>query len=118
MNDSPSLWPSLLTGFGALGGLSALLGLWLNRRRAPAEVRLITVQAAVAEATREKTSREAESLAVGSLEKALTVAERTIDRMRSERDKAEAQVRILELELEQARAARKLAERPGNGKGN
>jgi hypothetical protein len=111
MGDTPSLW-ALLAALVGSHGLAALVAIWANRRKVPAETRLITVQTEVAEATREKTNREAESLAVGSLEKALTVAERRIERLEGERDKAQAQVRILELELEQARAERKLAERP------
>lgn len=99
MRDSFSLWPHLTGLLGSLAGLAALLGYLLNRRRVPAEVRLITAQGDVAEATRGKTEAERDSIAFNVVSKALQDAERTIDRLRVERDKAEAEVKLLELQL-------------------
>lgn len=104
MQDSQnSIWP-LLTGLlGSLAGLAAFLGYLLNRRSVPASVRLITLQGDVAEATRGKTEAESNSLAFGVVSKALTDAERTIDRLKAERDALERQIEII-------KAERKLAE--------
>lgn len=105
MQDS-SLWP-LLTGLlGSLAGFAALLGVWLNRRRVPAEVRLITIQGDVAEATRGKTEAERDSIAFNVVSKALSDAERTIDRLRAERDALEKQIELIN-------AKRKLEELEG-----
>jgi glutamate-1-semialdehyde aminotransferase len=48
---APSLWAYLIPALpGLLVGLAALLGWWWSRRKAPAEVRLITTQTEAAEA--------------------------------------------------------------------
>lgn len=113
MTADSSPWP-LLTGLlGSLAGIAALGGWLLNRRRMPAEVRLITVQTEVAEATRSKTEAERDSIAFNVISKALADAERTLERLWRERDEAqaegrrkderiaqlEAQVKALQLEL-------------------
>lgn len=121
MQDSPSLWP-LLTGLlGSLASVAALWGVWLAWRRAPVDHRLITVQTEVAEATRGKTEAESSSLAFGVVSKALADAERTIDRLREQRDAAEAREKMLELELRREvalRHANELQPPPGEGKGS
>lgn len=100
MDASPSLWSSLGSLAGLLGGISVLWGALLNWRRQPAEHRLITVQADATEATRDKTRAEAESLAVASIERALIVAERRLDRVQAEKDRAEEREKMLEVQLE------------------
>lgn len=107
MQDS-SIWPYLTGLLGSLAGFAALLGLLMNRKRIPADVRLITVQTEVAEATRGKTEAERDSIAFNVVSKALSDAERTIDRLRQERDTARDEVKILELQLTREARWRKL----------
>lgn len=100
MSESPSLWPYLipaLPGFVLAAGTA--LGVWWNRRGVAATADLTIVQIDVARATVGKTEAEAikvkaeaESMAVASLAKALEVADRTVDRLRAERDAADFRV--------------------------
>jgi septal ring factor EnvC (AmiA/AmiB activator) len=98
MQDSPSIWP-LLTGLlGSLAGLAAFLGYLLNRRSVPASVRLITLQGDVAKATAKKTEAERDSIAFNVVSKALQDADRTIEKLKGQRDAAD--VRVGELLIE------------------
>jgi len=98
MQSSASLWPFLTGLLGSLAGLAAFLGYLLNRRSVPASVRLITLQADVAEATAKKTEAESSSIAFNVVSKALQDADRTIDRLKGQRDAAD--VRVGELLIE------------------
>ena len=102
MSDTPSLWPQILTGLGALTGVSALIGVWLNRKRVPAEVRLITAQAEVAQATRE-------SLAADVATKTLQSAEARIRELVEERKELREEVREWKRHAGEAEVAREKA---------
>jgi hypothetical protein len=113
MTGEHSLWPSLGSLAGVLGGLSILWGALLNWRRQPVEHRLITVQAEVAQATRDKTEAESQSIAFNVVSKALQDADRTIEKLKADRD-------LLELQLKRETRWRKLNgwPEPPDGKGD
>ncbi len=119
MTESPSLTPLLIAATPpTLIAAAALLGWWNSKKQQPASNRLITLQGDVAEAERGKLEAEKESLAVASLSKSLADADRTLDRLRHERDEAlshagaaelakevaESQVHLYELQIEKVRA--------------
>jgi hypothetical protein len=118
MNEH-SLTPLLIAATPpTLIAVAALLGWWNSKRQQPASVRLITLQGDVAEAEKGKVEAERESLAVASLSKSLADADRTLDRLRVERDdalrhagaaevakeEAKRQVELYELQMNKVRA--------------
>jgi hypothetical protein len=104
---------TLLTVLAAIPGVGILVGIYLNWRKSPAEVRLITAQADAQEAARDRTRVESESLAAEIVYKALVAAEARINELvkdkqelRAEREywqrRAEkCERRPLEIELEE-----------------
>lgn len=92
MADATSQWPSHLPALATLlVAVAGLLGWWLNRKRQPAEIRVLDLQADLHEAAKGKTRAETEkilaekdSLAVQTMEKALVRADLRIEQL--ERD--------------------------------
>ena len=95
-------YQSILTFLGGASGLAALLGWWMNRRRVPAEVRLLDIQA-------HKTEADARQIADEYLLKTLEDSRETIDRLRAERNELKVQIeRLLKEQEERHEMANKL----------
>jgi hypothetical protein len=117
-SSAPSLWLSLIVALpGYLIGVAAIVQQLLARQKAGSELTLLNLQAAVSEVALKKadaeigkTNAERDSLAFNIVSKALQDAERTLERLRSERDAAENRERMLEFQLE-----REVEWRKGNG---
>lgn len=110
MNESTPLGPLILSVVGALGGLAALWGVYLSRRRQPYEFRLITAQTEEHEAEAESKAVEASHKAVDSLSRALDRAEALCARLETEREAWRVRERMLEEQLQTETAKKVCAE--------
>src|SRR3954469_23553376 len=106
MGEETSLVPAILYVLGAAGGVSALYGVWLNRRQPEANYRLITAQTGTQEAERESKAVEASHKAVESLSKALDRAEAVVTKLEHERAAWEVRETMLDAQLKTLNAQR------------
>src|SRR3954468_3901722 len=110
MGEQTSLVPAILYVLGAAGGVSALYGVWLNRRQPEANYRLITAQTETQGAERESKAVEASHKAVESLSKALDRAEAVVLKLEHAQEEWEVRERLLEKQIEDLSAQKRCAE--------
>ena len=97
---APSLWAYVLPALpGLMVGAAALLGWWWSRRKAPAEVRLITVQAEAAESDIVHKSVEAAVRTGEFTLKAMERAEVEIEHLTTRKEALEAETEMLKAAL-------------------